>query len=93
MGRYGYMQHRLRKTGRVFRSEWVLVCEVKDGRILTYKMFEDTAALAAAYANVMGGWRSLPLRLIYVLSGFLAAHFRGPNPAVKKQGNRPENKG
>jgi ketosteroid isomerase-like protein len=47
---FGYMQHRLRKTGRVFKSEWALVCEVKDGKILTYKMFEDTAALAAAYA-------------------------------------------
>lgn len=47
---FGYMQHRLRKTRRVFKSEWALVCEVKDGKILTYKMFEDTAALAAAYA-------------------------------------------
>ncbi|MGO9996108.1 MAG: nuclear transport factor 2 family protein [Steroidobacteraceae bacterium] len=47
---FGYMQHRLRKTGRVFKSEWALVCEVKGGKILTYKMFEDTAALAAAYA-------------------------------------------
>jgi ketosteroid isomerase-like protein len=46
---YGYMQHRVRKTGRVFRSEWALYCEVREGRIHTYKMFEDTAALAAAY--------------------------------------------
>jgi putative flavoprotein involved in K+ transport len=46
---YGYMQHRLRSTGRVFRSEWALYCEVREGRIRTYKMFEDTAALAAAY--------------------------------------------
>jgi uncharacterized protein len=46
---YGYMQHRVRKTGQVFRSEWALYCEVRDGRISTYKMFEDTAALAAAY--------------------------------------------
>jgi NADPH2:quinone reductase len=45
---YGYMQHRLRTTGRVFRSEWALYCELRDGRIRTYKMFEDTAALAAA---------------------------------------------
>jgi ketosteroid isomerase-like protein len=47
---YGYMQHRVRRTGRVFRSEWALYCEVRDGRIRTYKMFEDTAALVAAYA-------------------------------------------
>jgi ketosteroid isomerase-like protein len=46
---HGYMQHRVRRTGRVFRSEWALYCEVRDGRIRTYKMFEDTAALAAAY--------------------------------------------
>ena len=46
---YGYMQHRVRKTGRVLRSEWALYCEVRDGRIRTYKMFEDTAALAIAY--------------------------------------------
>jgi uncharacterized protein len=46
---YGYMQHRVRNTGRVFRSEWALYCEVREGRIRTYKMFEDTAALAAAY--------------------------------------------
>jgi ketosteroid isomerase-like protein len=46
---YGYMQHRLRNSGRVFRSEWALYCEVRGGRIRTYKMFEDTAALAAAY--------------------------------------------
>jgi hypothetical protein len=72
------MQHRLQKTGRVFKSEWVLVCEVKDGRILTYKMFEDTAALAAAYANVMGGWRFLPLRLIYVVSGVFSRAFSRP---------------
>jgi ketosteroid isomerase-like protein len=48
---YGYMQHRVRATGRVFRSEWALYCEVRAGRICTYKMFEDTAALAAAYSS------------------------------------------
>jgi len=47
---YGYMQHRARKTGRIFKSEWALVCEIKDGKILTYKMFEDTAALIEAYS-------------------------------------------
>lgn len=47
---YGYMQHRVRKTGRVFKSEWALVCQVEGGRISSYKMFEDTAALQTAYA-------------------------------------------
>jgi uncharacterized protein len=46
---YGYMQHRVRRTGRVFRSEWALYCEVREGRIHACKMFEDTAGLAAAY--------------------------------------------
>jgi uncharacterized protein len=43
------MQYRVRRKGQVFRSEWALYCELRDGRIRTYKMFEDTAALAAAY--------------------------------------------
>ncbi len=47
---YGYMQYRVRKTGRIFRSEWALVCQVKGDRIMSYKMFEDTAALQMAYA-------------------------------------------
>lgn len=47
---YGYMQHRVKKTDLVFKSEWALVCQVENGRITSYKMFEDTAALQAAYA-------------------------------------------
>lgn len=47
---YGYMQHRIRKTGRLFKSEWALVCQMEGGRIRSYKMFEDTAALQVAYA-------------------------------------------
>ena len=47
---YGYMQHRVRKTGQLFKSEWALVCQVEDELIRSYKMFEDTAALAEAYA-------------------------------------------
>ncbi|MGL5084073.1 MAG: nuclear transport factor 2 family protein [Microcoleaceae cyanobacterium] len=46
---YGYMQHRVRKTGRIFKSEWALVCQVQGDRIISYKMFEDTAALQTAY--------------------------------------------
>lgn len=46
---YGYMQHRVRKTGRLFKSEWALVCQIEAGLICSYKMFEDTAALGAAY--------------------------------------------
>ena len=46
---FGYMQHHVRKTGRTFKSEWALVCQVKDERISSYKIFENTAALQAAY--------------------------------------------
>ncbi|PZO36063.1 MAG: hypothetical protein DCF19_22405 [Pseudanabaena frigida] len=45
----GYMQHRVKKTGHVFQCEWALVCKVENGLIVSYKMFEDTAALQAAY--------------------------------------------
>ncbi|MBA3597262.1 MAG: nuclear transport factor 2 family protein [Methylibium sp.] len=47
---YGYMQRRVRSTGRIFECEWALVCRVAEGRIKSYKMFEDTAALHAACA-------------------------------------------
>lgn len=47
---HGYMQHRVKKTGRAFQCEWALVCQVENGLITSYKMFEDTAALQAAYA-------------------------------------------
>ena len=46
---YGYMQHRVIKTDRVFSSEFTLYCQTANNRIATYKMFEDTAALAIAY--------------------------------------------
>ena len=47
---HGYMQHRVRKTDKAFQCEWALVCQVENGLITSYKMFEDTAALQAAYA-------------------------------------------
>lgn len=46
---YGYLQHRVRKTDKLFKSEWSLVCQIKNERISSYKMFEDTAALESAY--------------------------------------------
>ena len=47
---HGFMQHRVRKTGRRFKSEWALVVQVRDGLIHSWKIFEDTAAFQAAYA-------------------------------------------
>jgi len=46
---FGYMQHRVRRTSAIFKSEWALVCKIKNDQIISYKMFEDTAALDAAY--------------------------------------------
>lgn len=47
----GLMKHRVKKTDRMFECEWSLVCKVKDNKIISYKMFEDTAALEKAYLD------------------------------------------
>ena len=36
-------------TGRTLRQEWVHVYTVRDGKIATFRGFEDTAALVAAF--------------------------------------------
>lgn len=46
---HGLMKHRVKKTGKIFECEWALVCKIKDGTIISYKMFEDTVALENAY--------------------------------------------
>ena len=48
---HGYMQHRVKKTERIFKCEYALVCTSKNGLITSYKMFEDTAALSEAYSS------------------------------------------
>lgn len=48
---YGYMQHRVKRTGTIFKSEWALVCNLRNGKICHYRMFEDTAALLESYAK------------------------------------------
>ncbi len=47
----GLMKHRVKKTGRLFECEWSLVFKIKDNQIISYKMFEDTAALENAYLD------------------------------------------
>ena len=46
---YGTMQHRVKRIGRRFQSEWSLYCILSDGKISHYRHFEDIAALVAAY--------------------------------------------
>ena len=48
----GLMKHRVKKTGKIFECEWVLICKIKNNQIISYKMFEDTAALEKAYLNI-----------------------------------------
>ena len=47
----GRMRHRVRATGRLFACPWALHCRLRQERIVAYTMFEDTAALIAAYAR------------------------------------------
>ena len=47
---FGHLQHQVRSTGRAFDSDWALVAQVRDGRLLRYQFHEDTAALVAALA-------------------------------------------
>jgi len=48
----GLMKHRVKKTGKIFECEWVLICKIKNNQIISYKMFEDTTALEKAYLNI-----------------------------------------
>ncbi|PMS23194.1 hypothetical protein C0Z18_03065 [Trinickia dabaoshanensis] len=47
---YGFMQHRVRKTGKTFKSEFAVVAQVEGGLIRHYRIFEDTAAAVEAFA-------------------------------------------
>ena len=44
----GQFVHELRSTRKTFESAWALVCEIEDGRIRTYRFFEDSAAFQTA---------------------------------------------
>ena len=45
----GSLAHRVPATGKLFASDWALVCGIKDGAIIRYQFFEDTAAAAEAF--------------------------------------------
>ena len=44
----GRFVHRVRSTGRLFRSEWALRCVARDGLIRSYRFYEDSAAFQRA---------------------------------------------
>lgn len=45
---FGTLRHRVRATGKPFTSDWALVTQAQEGRIVLYHFYEDTAALAEA---------------------------------------------
>jgi ketosteroid isomerase-like protein len=45
----GYVHSMVRATGRDFKSEYAHVLTIKDGKLLSYREFLDTAQLLAAY--------------------------------------------
>lgn len=46
----GHERHRVRATGRIFEGEWVHVFRVRDGEVVRFREYLDTAALQAALA-------------------------------------------
>lgn len=44
----GSFVHRVKASGKLFRSDWSLVCVIEDGKIREYRFYEDSAALAQA---------------------------------------------
>jgi uncharacterized protein len=45
----GHYSWRVRSTGRPFESDWAMVFTVRNGQIVAFQEFTDTAAVAAAY--------------------------------------------
>jgi ketosteroid isomerase-like protein len=46
LGRYAW---RIKKTGRTFSSEWVHVFTLREGKVVHFQEYMDTALAAAAY--------------------------------------------
>lgn len=38
----GTFSHLVKSTNKMYESEWALMCEVKNGKITTYKFYEDS---------------------------------------------------
>ncbi|MCY1703871.1 nuclear transport factor 2 family protein [Deinococcus sp. SL84] len=45
----GTLHHQINSTGKPFKGAWALVCDIQDGKIKTYRFFEDTAAAGVAF--------------------------------------------
>lgn len=44
----GSFTHVVKSTGKPFRSDWALMCVIKDGKILEYRFFEDSEKYSEA---------------------------------------------
>jgi uncharacterized protein len=45
----GYLRSRVKATGRTYENEWAMVWTLRDGKVLRFRTYEDTAAEVAAY--------------------------------------------
>ena len=45
---YGTLRHKVRQTGKDFVSDWALICQVQNDKIVLYHFYEDTEALLNA---------------------------------------------
>ena len=44
----GHSRDRMLATGRIVEIDWVAIIEVRDGKVVRYQVYEDTAAFVAA---------------------------------------------
>ena len=47
----GFEKGTIRSTGRVYEQQWVSLFTLRDGAVVRYRQFPDTAAVAAAVAE------------------------------------------
>lgn len=45
----GHERHRVRTTGSAFEGDWVQVFTLREGKVVGYREYWDTAALSAAF--------------------------------------------
>ena len=45
----GKFTHELKSTGKLFSSDWALMCVIKNDKILEYHFYEDSEKFAEAY--------------------------------------------
>jgi ketosteroid isomerase-like protein len=45
----GHERHRVKSTGCIFEGDWVQVFTLREGKVIRYREYGDTAALVAAF--------------------------------------------